>query len=80
MTTHEEFRVNGDELVAKVKELLKAGTARKLIIKNDEDQTIIEIPLAVGAIGALIVPTLAALGAAAALLTKCTIVVVKKEE
>ena len=80
MTTHEEFRVNGDELVAKVKELLKAGTARKLIIKNDEDQTIIEIPLAVGAIGALIVPTLAALGAAAAPLTKCTIVVVKKEE
>lgn len=76
----EEFRVNGEELLAKVKELIKEGTARRIIIKNEQDETIVEIPLAIGAVGALIAPALAAVGAIAALMTKCTIVVVKKED
>lgn len=80
MPNHEEFRVSGEELLGKVKELIKAGTARRLIIKNEQDETILEIPLAVGAVGALIAPMLAAVGAVAALVTKCSIVVVKKEE
>lgn len=76
----EEFRVNGEELLAKVKELIKQGTARRIIIKNEQDETAIEIPLAIGAVGALIAPALAAVGAIAALMTKCTIILVKKED
>lgn len=76
----EEFRVNGEELLAKVKELIKQGTARRIIIKNEQDETVIEIPLAIGAVGALIAPALAAVGAIAALMTKCTIILVKKED
>ncbi len=79
-TNQEEFRVNGEELLGKVKELIKEGSARRIIIKNELDETVIEIPLALGAIGALIAPVLAAVGALAALMTKCTIVVVKKTE
>ena len=74
----EEFKVNGEELLKKVKELIDAGNARRIIIKNEAGETLIEIPLTVGAIGALLLPALAAVGAIAALVTKCTIVVVKK--
>jgi hypothetical protein len=78
MNEQEEFKVNGEELIAKVKELIKAGNARRIIIKNEAGNTVIEIPLTIGAIGTLIAPALAAVGAIAALVTKCTIVVVKK--
>lgn len=77
MTT-EEFKINGEEVVGKVKELIKAGNVRRVIIKNEAGETLIEIPLTLGAIGAIVAPALAALGAVAALLTKCTIVVEKK--
>ena len=76
--TNEEFSVNGEELLKKVKELIDAGNARRIIIKNDKDVVLIEIPLAIGALGAVLLPALAAVGAIAALVTKCTIVVVKK--
>ena len=74
----EEFRVNGEELLKKVKELIAAGNARRIIIKKESGETIIEIPLTIGAVGALIAPALAAVGAIAALVTKCTIIVEKK--
>jgi hypothetical protein len=74
----EEFKVSGEELVEKIKEIIKEGNARKIIIKNENGESIAEFPLTVGAIGALIAPILAAVGAIAALLTKCTIVVEKK--
>jgi hypothetical protein len=76
----EEFKISGEEVVKKVKELIKAGNARKIIIKNEKEETVIEIPLTMGAVGVLLLPTLAAIGAVAALLTKCTIIVEKKEE
>ncbi|OGZ32488.1 MAG: hypothetical protein A2V69_02160 [Candidatus Portnoybacteria bacterium RBG_13_40_8] len=76
---NEEFKVSGDEVVKKVKELIKAGNARKIIIKNEKGESVIEIPLTFGAVGAILLPTLAAIGAVAALLTKCTIVVEKRE-
>ena len=75
----EEFKVTGEELLKKAKELIQAGNARRLIIRNEKDETLIEIPLTVGAIGAVLLPPLAAVGAIAALVTKCSIVVVKKE-
>lgn len=74
----EEFKVSGSELKDRVKKLIEEGNARKIIIKNEKGNTLIEIPLTFGAIGAILAPTLAAVGAIAALLTNCTIVVVKK--
>ena len=75
----EEFRVSGEEVMKKVKELIAEGNARRIIIKNERGETIVEIPLTVGTIGALLVPTLAAIGAVTALVTNCTIVVERKE-
>lgn len=77
-TNQEEFKVSGEELVRKVKEIIAAGNARRIIIRNEAGESVIEIPLTLGAVGALIAPALAAVGAIAVLLTKCTIVVVKK--
>ena len=74
----EEFKVSGEELVEKIKEIIKEGNARRIIIKNENGESIVEFSLTVGAIGALIAPILAAVGAIAALLKKCTIVVEKK--
>lgn len=77
MSQH-EFKVSGDEIVAKVKELIKEGNARRIIIKSEKGDTMLEIPLTLGVASAVLAPVLAAVGAMAALLTKCTIVVEKK--
>ena len=74
----EEFKVTGADVKEKVRELIKAGNARRIIIKNEQGNTVVEIPLTWGAVGVVLVPTLAAVGAIAAVLTNCTIVVVKK--
>jgi hypothetical protein len=75
----EEFKVSGEEVLKKVKEIIKAGNARRIIIKNEEGKSMIEFPLTVGVVGAALLPVLAAIGAVAALVTKCTIVVEKQE-
>lgn len=74
----EEFKVSGEDIIGKIKEVIQEGNARRIIIKNDEGESVAEFPLTVGAVGALVAPILAAVGAIAALLTKCTIVVEKK--
>lgn len=79
-TTQEEFKVSGDDVVRKIKELVKAGNIRRIIIKNEEGKVLIEIPLTIGVVGALLLPVLAAVGAIAAIVTNCTIVVEKKSE
>ena len=76
----EEFKVSGEEVLKKAKEPISDGNNRRIIIKNGEGKTIVEIPLTIGAVGALIAPALAAIGAVAALWTDCTIVVVKNVE
>jgi hypothetical protein len=70
----------GEELVAKVKELVHEGNIRRIIIKNEEGKTLIEIPLTLGVVGAVLLPVLAAVGAIAALVADCTIVVEKVAE
>jgi hypothetical protein len=74
----QEFTINGSELVEKVKELIREGNARRIIINNEQGEQLISLPVTVGAVGVLIAPVAAALGALAALVTKCTIVVEKK--
>lgn len=77
-TKKEEFRVSGNKVLKKVKQIIKEGNARRIIIKNDKDETLVEIPLTIGAIGVLAAPIFAAVGAVAAVVTNCTIVVEKK--
>ncbi len=75
----QEFKVSGDQVVAKIKELVREGNVRKIILKNEEGKVLIEIPLTVGVIGALLLPVWAAVGAIAALAANLTIVVEKQE-
>jgi hypothetical protein len=75
----EEFTVNGEELLAKVKKLINEGNIRRIIIKDEAGKTIVELPLTIGVVGALLAPVLAAVGAIAALVTKCTIIVERQE-
>ncbi|MBU2574411.1 MAG: DUF4342 domain-containing protein [Elusimicrobia bacterium] len=76
--TKEEFKVNGEMLLKKVKELIKEGNIRKITIKGKEGNEIISFPLTVGVVGTVIAPVLAAVGAVAALVTECTISVERK--
>ena len=71
---HDELTVLGDELVARVRELIQEGNVRRIIVTH-EDRTLLEIPLTLGVVGALLAPQVAALGAMAALLTRCTLTV-----
>jgi len=76
--TNEEFKVNGEMLLAKIKELLKEGNIRKITIKDKEGNIILSFPLTFGVVGAVLAPILAAVGAVAALVTECTISVERK--
>ena len=79
--THtEEFQVSGDKLVAKIKELVHEGNIRRITIQNEKGRVLIDIPLTLGVVGALLAPQLAAVGAIAALVTQCTIIVEKEEQ
>ena len=78
-TWTEEIKVKGEGLVAKIKELVHEGNVRRVTIKNEEGEVVVEFPLTLGVVGALLVPTLAAVGAVAALVTNCTIVVEREE-
>jgi len=75
----EEFKVSGEELVKKIKELVKAGNIRRIIIKNEEGKTLVEVPLTIGVVGAVLLPVWAAIGAIAAMVTNCTIIIEKKD-
>ncbi len=76
----EEFQVRGEELLAKVKELIHEGNVRRIVIANEDGKTIIEFPVTVGVVGALLLPLLVAVGAVAAVVTNCTIRVERKGE
>ena len=79
-TRTEEFKVSGEELITKIKELAHEGNIRRIIIKNEKGHTLIDIPLTLGVVGVLVAPQLAAVGAIAALTTKGTIVVERVDE
>lgn len=78
-TRTEEFQVTGEAVVAKLREILHAGNVRRIIIKNEAGQVLIEVPLTLGVVGAVLLPVWAAIGAIAALAANLTIVVEKVE-
>jgi Flp pilus assembly pilin Flp len=72
---YEEFKVDGDRLIAKIKEIVHQGNVRRIIIKDEKGATLIEVPLTIGVVGVILLPVWAALGAIAALAANFTIVV-----
>lgn len=78
-TNHvEEFRVSGEAVLSKVKELVREGNVRRITIKNEEGRTLIEIPLTIGVIGTVLLPVWAAIGAIAALAANLTLAVERR--
>lgn len=77
--TTEEFRVEGEKLISRIKELFHEGNIRRVIIKDKDGKIVMEIPVTLGVVGVLLAPQLAAIGAIAALLTEATVVVEKSE-
>ncbi len=81
--TVEEFNISGDILVTKIKELIHQGNIRRIIIKNEEGRTLIEIPLTVGVIGGVIstalFPVIAAIGVIGALVAHLTVMIERQE-
>jgi len=75
----EEYKVRGEKIVTKIRELLHEGNVRHVVIKNDDGKTLIEFPVTVGVAGAVLVPVWAAIGALAALVTNCKIEVERGE-
>lgn len=75
----EEFVVTGDAVVAKIKELINEGNIRRIIIRDKDDKTLVEFPVTIGVVGAVIAPVLAGVGAIAALVTECKIVVERRD-
>jgi hypothetical protein len=71
----ETFKVSGEKLIEKIKELIKEGNVRRVIIKDKNDKELFQFPLTFGVIGAALAPVLAAVGAIAALVTECSITV-----
>lgn len=72
-STQETFRVSGQELMSKVKELIKEGNVRRITIIDKNGKEILSFPLTFGVVGVVIAPVLAAVGAIAALITECSI-------
>lgn len=75
----EEFAVNSEDLVKKVKDLLHEGNVRKILVHDEQGRLLLELPVTAGLIGAVLAPWLAALGAIAALVARCTISVERKQ-
>lgn len=74
------YSITGKELLDKVRELVKEGRTRRIIIKNEKGESVLEVNLSVALIGTILAPLLAAIGALAVILTKCTLEVVKKKQ
>jgi hypothetical protein len=75
-----EFKVRGEELLKKIKEMIHEGNVRKIIIKDEKGNPYIELPLTFGVVGAFLAPVWAAIGALAAMASNFTVEVVKKED
>lgn len=71
----EEYKVSGEDLMAKIKAIIREGNARKITIKDKDDHEILSFPLTVGVVGVALAPVFAAVATITALATECTIVI-----
>jgi hypothetical protein len=75
----EEINVHGEDLLKKVKEIIKEGNVRRLTVREKDGKDLVVLPLTIGVVGIALAPVLAAVGAIAALITECTIIVEREE-
>ncbi len=73
--THEELKVAGENLLKTIREVIREGNYRRIIIRNDHGHALLEIPLSLGLVGAMFMPVWAAIGAMTAMATGYTIVI-----
>lgn len=78
--TKESFKVSGENLLKKIKEIIAEGNVRKITIHDKHDKELMSFPLTIGVVGVLVAPVFAAIGAVAALVGECSITVEKEEE
>ncbi len=79
-TESEEYSIPSEDLVRRVKELISEGNVRRITVKNDEGATLLDIPVSVGVIGAILAPWMAAIGVIAAMVTHCKIIVYRRDD
>ncbi len=83
-TKTEEFRVDGDKVISKIKEIVNEGNVRRIILKSEDGKTLVEVPLTLGVgvvgVSVLVAPVLAALGAIAALVARVSIIVERMDD
>ena len=75
----EEIKVRGEELLKKLKEIVHEGNVRRIVIKNEDGETLLEIPLTLGVVGVALIPVWAAVGALAAYAAHYNVEIIKKE-
>ncbi len=76
----EKMKLFGEDVFKRVNELIKEGNVRKITIKDKNGKTVAEFPLTMGVVGAALAPVVAAIGAIAALMTECTLMVEREEQ
>jgi len=79
-TRHEEFKIDGEEVLNKVKAIISEGNVRKVTVKDKEGNTVWEFSLTYGVIGLVLAPALVALGAVVAVIKECTIAIEREVE
>jgi hypothetical protein len=75
----DEFSVTGDQVLEFLKKILHEGNIRRIVLRDESGKTLLEIPVTIGVVGAILLPVWAAIGAAAALVAKMTIVIERTE-
>ena len=78
--TKEEFSLSSNDLAEKVKQLVHEGNVRRIVVKGEKGETLVDIPVTVGLVGIVLAPVLAAVGVIASLATKCTVIVEREEK
>lgn len=76
----ESFKLDGESLLKKVKELINEGNIRRITIKDKEGKEVMNFPLTIGVVGVVLAPVLAAVGALAAVIGDCSIEVEREEQ
>jgi hypothetical protein len=74
-TKNESFKITGENLLKKIKELVEEGNINKITIHDKSGRELMSFPVTVGLVGAVFAPVLAAIGAFAAIIGECSITV-----
>ena len=80
MAYKETFNIAGENLLKKVKDLFKEANVTKITIADKNEKEIISFPVSIGIVGVFLAPIFAAVGAIAAIVAECKIIVERKDD